>query len=192
MSEEEIKSLPTLTRSIADFARVNPLVNVTEDADGFAFNIAGQNNRYNSIYIDGSINNDQFGLADNGTDGGQTGAGPISLDAIEQLQVSVAPFDVRLSGFAGGAINVITRSGTNKVDASAYYLIRNQDLAGQTPSLENEAERESLPDFTSETFGFRVGGPIIKDKLFFFIAAEARRDEIPEPFDFLAYNGVST
>ncbi|MEM6768689.1 MAG: hypothetical protein AAF655_27365, partial [Bacteroidota bacterium] len=78
------------------------------------------------------------------------------------------------------------------VDASAYYLIRNQDLAGQTPSLENEAERESLPDFTSETFGFRVGGPIIKDKLFFFINAEAGRDEIPEPFDFLAYNGVST
>ena len=192
ISEEQIKSLPTLTRSIADFARVNPLVQVNEATDGFSFNIAGQNNRYNSIYIDGSINNDQFGLAASGTDGGQTGAGPISLDAIEQLQVSVAPFDVRLSGFAGGAVNVITRSGTNNVDASAYYLVRNQDLAGETPSLEDEGARESLPDFTSETFGFRVGGPIIKDKLFFFINAEARRDEIPEPFDFSAYDGTST
>ncbi|MEM8899917.1 MAG: TonB-dependent receptor [Bacteroidota bacterium] len=192
VSEEQIKALPTLTRSIADFARVNPLVNVSEATDGFSFSIAGQNNRYNSIYIDGSINNDQFGLAASGTDGGQTGAGPISLDAIEQLQVSVAPFDVRLSGFAGGAVNVITRSGTNNVEASAYYLVRNQDLAGETPSLENDDARTKLPDFTSETYGFRVGGPIIKDKLFFFINGEARADEIPEPFDFTAYNGAVT
>ncbi|MEM6804920.1 MAG: hypothetical protein AAF696_26215, partial [Bacteroidota bacterium] len=192
IDEETINSLPTISRSIADFARFNPLVNVGESSDGFSFSIGGQNNRYNAIYIDGSVNNDVFGLAGSGTDGGQTGAGAISLDAIEQFQVSVAPFDVRLSGFAGGAVNAVTRSGTNNVDASAYYFLRNQNFAGKTPGDIEEDDRTRLNDFSAQTFGFRVGAPIIKDKLFFFANAEFQRDEIPEPFIFSNYNGSST
>lgn len=193
VTEEDINSLPTISRSIADFVRVNPLVSVSEGNDGFSFSIGGQNNRYNAIYIDGSVNNDVFGLAGNGTDGGQTGASPISIDAIEQFQVSVAPFDVRLSGFAGGAVNTVTRSGTNNVEASAYYFLRNKNLAGKTPVFdEDNSDRTQLNDFSAQTFGFRVGGPIIKDKLFFFVNAEFQRDEIPEPFDFANYNGDAT
>ena len=192
VDEQTINSLPTISRSIADFARYNPLVNVSEGNDGFSFSIAGQNNRYNAIYIDGSVNNDVFGLAGSGTDGGQTGAGPVSLDAIEQFQVSVAPFDVRLSGFAGGAVNAVTRSGTNDVNASAYYFLRNQNLAGKTPGDVAQDDRTRLNDFSAQTFGFRVGAPIIKDKLFFFANAEFQRDEIPEPFNFGNYNGDAT
>ncbi len=156
INERTINSLPTVTRSIADFVRVNPLVDINEGTDGFSFSIGGQNNRFNAIYIDGSINNDAFGLAGSGTDGGQTGAGPISLDAIEQFQVSVAPFDVRLSGFAGGAVNIVTRSGSNDIDASAYYLLRNENLAGRFPGANTDGSR--LNDFSAETYGFRVGG----------------------------------
>ncbi|MCI4669425.1 MAG: TonB-dependent receptor [Bacteroidia bacterium] len=215
IGEEAINTLPTISRSIADFARVNPLVNVSEATDGFSFSIGGQNNRYNAIYIDGSINNDQFGLAASGTDGGQTGAGPISVDAIEQIQVSVAPFDVRLSGFSGGAVNAITRSGTNNWEGSAYYFLRNQGLSGLDPTRTGwndslnatQSTREfyeatygdsaratyrrdnRLADFTAQTYGFRIGGPIIKNKLFFFANAEFQRDIIPEPFNFDNYNG---
>ncbi|MEL6252780.1 MAG: carboxypeptidase regulatory-like domain-containing protein [Bacteroidota bacterium] len=192
IDEQTINSLPTISRSIADFARYNPLVNVGESNDGFSFSIGGQNNRYNAIYIDGSVNNDVFGLSGSGTDGGQTGASAISLDAIEQFQVSVAPFDVRLSGFAGGAVNAITRSGTNQVDASAYYFLRNESLAGKTPGDLPDDDRSRLNDFSAQTFGFRVGAPIIKDKLFFFANAEFQRDEIPEPFDFNNYLGDAT
>lgn len=185
--------LPTISRSIADFARANPLVSVAEGGDGFELNIAGQNERYNAIYIDGTINNDVFGLAGSGTDGGQTGAGPISIDAIDQIQVSVAPYDVRLSGFAGGAVNAVTRSGTNDFKGSAYYFLRNQDLAGKTPDFDLEDdERTRLNDFSAQTYGFRIGGPLIKNKLFFFVNAELQRDEIPEPFPFDQYNGDAT
>ncbi|MEM7657482.1 MAG: carboxypeptidase regulatory-like domain-containing protein, partial [Bacteroidota bacterium] len=196
ITEDDINALPTISRSIADFVRVNPLVSVNEGNDGFSFSIGGQNNRYNAIYIDGSVNNDVFGLAGSGTDGGQTGAPPISLDAIEQFQVSVAPFDVRLSGFAGGAVNTVTRSGTNKVEASAYYFLRNQNLAGRTPRFDGifaeDTNRTTLNDFTAQTFGFRVGGPVIKDKLFFFVNGEFQRDQVPDPFDFADYNGDAT
>ena len=193
VDEEIINSLPTISRSIADFTRYNPLVSVDEGNDGFSFNIAGQNNRYNAVYIDGAISNDQFGLAGSGFDGGQTGAGPISIDAIEQIQVSVAPFDVRLSGFAGGAVNAVTRSGTNDWIGSAYYLFRNESLAGKTPNNDLEDDqRERLDDFTAQTYGFRLGGPIVKNKLFFFVNAELQRDEIPTPFDFNDYNGDAT
>ncbi len=182
--------LPTISRSIADFARANPLVSVDEGGDGFELNIAGQNERYNAIYIDGTVNNDVFGLAGSGTDGGQTGAGPISIDAIDQIQVSVAPYDVRLSGFAGGAINAVTRSGTNEFQGSAYYFLRNEQLAGLTPDVDlDDEDRTRLNDFSAQTYGFRLGGPIIKNKLFFFVNAELQRDEIPEPFPFEGYNG---
>lgn len=177
IDEATINALPTVSRSISDFTRLNPLANIQGDA----IEIAGMNNRYNAIYIDGAVNNDVFGLAASGTNGGQTGVSPISIDAIEQFQVAVAPFDVTQSGFAGGSINAVTRSGTNEFEGSAYYFMRNQNLAGKTPTDDPEAVREKLDDFTAKTYGLRVGGPIVKNKVFFFANAELQREETPRP-----------
>ncbi len=194
---EDINNTPTVGRSIGDFARFNPQTTINEGNDGLEISIGGMNNRYNAIYIDGAVNNDVFGLAASGTNGGQTGVSPISVDAIEQLTVSVAPFDVRQSGFAGGSVNAVTRSGSNNIEGSAYYFLRNQDLAGKTPfedSQEDEPDfsRERLADFSSETYGFRLGGPIVKNKAFLFVNAEFQRDETPQPFEFDNYQGSFT
>ncbi|MFY0594127.1 TonB-dependent receptor [Roseivirga sp.] len=188
---QQINATPTVARAIGDFARFTPQATLDEGNDGFSISIGGQNNRLNSIYIDGAINNDIFGLAGSGTNGGQTGVSPISIDAIEQFQIQVAPFDVRVSGFAGGAINAVTRSGSNEVEGSAYYFFRNEGLAGKTPR-DGEGSRERLDDFSAETYGVRVGGPIIKDKLFYFVNVEQQRDETPQPFDFADYDGDAT
>lgn len=190
VDEKLINDVPTISRAIGDYARLNPLANITESDDGFSISLAGQNNRYNSIYIDGAVSNDAFGLAGSGTNGGQTGVNPISIDAIEQFQISIAPFDVRQSGFAGGAINAVTRSGTNNLEGSAYIFHRNESLAGKTPSdiLEDD-ERTKLADFSSTTYGLRLGGHIIKNKLFLFVNAEIQRDNTPQPFDISTYNG---
>ena len=186
---EKINSTPTVARAIGDFARFTPQATLSEGNDGFSISIGGQNNRYNAIYIDGAVNNDVFGLAGSGTNGGQTGVSPISVDAIEQFQIAVAPFDVRQSGFAGGSINAVTRSGSNNVEGSVYNFWRNESFAGKTPTDVEGADRERLADFSARTTGFRVGGPIIKDKLFFFVNAEIQRDETPQPFDLGTYEG---
>ncbi|MEM1003659.1 MAG: carboxypeptidase regulatory-like domain-containing protein, partial [Bacteroidota bacterium] len=189
-----INSLPNVGRSVGDFVRLTPQATIEEGDDGLAISIGGQNNRYNAIYIDGAVNNDVFGLAGSGTNGGQTGVAPISIDAIEQFNVNVAPFDVRQSGFAGGSISAVTRSGTNEFEGSVYGFFRNENLAGRTP-LENgqqTQDRELLEDFTAITTGLRLGGPIIKNKLFFFVNAEIQRDETPQPFNFDNYQGDIT
>ena len=200
ISTREINTLPTATRSLGDILRKTPQAQVSE---GGAISIAGQNNRYNSIFIDGAVNNDVFGLAGTGTNGGQIGINPISLDAIESFQVNIAPFDVRQSGFTGGAINAITRSGSNNWEGSAYYFTRNEKLAGKTPQAiidqidENNGsdpapDRERLDEFTTNLYGARVGGPIIKNKLFFFANVEVEREETPRPFDAANYIGSSS
>jgi len=189
ISERELNTMPSVTRGLGDFLRKTPQAQVSE---GGAISIAGQNNRYNSIFIDGAVNNDVFGLAGSGTNGGQIGVNPISIDAIESIQVNVAPFNVRQSGFTGGAINAITRSGTNEVKGSAYFYTRNQDLAGKTPVGISEDNREKLDDFTANLYGVRVGGPIIEDKLFFFVNAEIQREQEPRPFESDIYNGDSS
>ncbi len=179
---------PSASRSIADFVRTTPQARISEETDGFSISLAGQNNRYNAIYIDGAVNNDVFGLAGSGTNGGQTGVNPFSVDAIEAFQVSLAPFDVRVSGFSGGAINAITRSGTNNIEGSAYYFTRNENFAGQTPKGRRvNGEKGKLPEFTSETYGMRIGGPIIKDKAFFFLNYERQDDQVPQPFNIENY-----
>ncbi|WP_445383873.1 TonB-dependent receptor [Robiginitalea sp. IMCC44478] len=194
VTQRDIQTLPTTSRSIADFARITPQAQVTEGNDGFSISLAGQNNRYNAIYIDGAVNNDVFGLAGSGTNGGQTGVNPFSVDAIETFQINIAPFDVRQSGFSGGSINAITRSGSNEWEGSAYSFVRNETLAGKTPTaLTNEGdEREKLADFSALTYGARIGGPIIKDKLFFFLNYERQEDETPQPFNFSNYTGRSS
>lgn len=188
VSQRQVNTLPSISRNIADFARLTPQAKVTGDD---VISIAGQNNRYNAIYIDGAVNNDVFGLAGNGTNGGQTGVSPISLDAIESFQINVAPFDVRQSGFAGGSINAITKSGTNTLEGSVYGFLRNEKLAGKTPVklIGDDGTREKLDEFSSKTYGLRVGGKIIEDKLFYFVNYEHQNNETPQPFDISTYRG---
>ncbi len=188
IGEEDIENNPTVGRDIADFTRNIPSAYVANsDDDGPAISIAGQNNRYNSIFIDGTVSNDVFGLSAQGTNGGQTGATPISLDAIEQFQINLSPYDVSQGGFTGGAINAVTRSGSNKFTGSAYFFRRSQAFAGKTPlALQqyrpDNTSPERLPDFSNNRIGFRLGGPIIEDKLFFFVNGEMLRSETPRPF----------
>ncbi len=184
VTTEQIQSLPTIQRDLNDFTRLTPQANLTNGG----ISIAGVNNRFNAIYIDGAVNNDVFGLAASGTNGGQTNISPISLDAIDEIQVVVAPYDVKLGGFAGGGINAVTRSGTNEFEGSAYFLTRNERLAGRRASDDPNVERERLADFSANVTGFRLGGPLVKNKLFFFVNGEIERRETPAPFDFSEYN----
>ncbi|MET1258723.1 MAG: carboxypeptidase regulatory-like domain-containing protein [Flavobacteriaceae bacterium] len=191
ISQRQVATTPAASRSLADFVRLTPQAQLSEGDDGFSISLAGQNNRYNAIYIDGAVNNDVFGLAGSGTNGGQTGVNPLSVDAIETFQINIAPFDVRQSGFSGGSINAITRSGSNEFEGSAYYFTRGESLAGKTPpSLVGDGEeREKLADFSANTYGVRIGGPLVKDKLFFFVNYERGETEIPQPFNFSNYTG---
>ena len=190
ISNMDIQKMPTIERSIADFTRLTPQAKVSSSG---AISIAGMNNRYNAISIDGAVNNDVFGLSSQGTNGGQTGGTPISLDAIDQFQVVLAPYDVRQGGFTGASINAVTRRGTNEFEGSAYMLYRNESLAGKTPYKIQQVDslRKKLPDFAAKTYGARLGGAIIKNKLFFFLNAEFQRDETPKPFSFSDYTGDS-
>ena len=189
IDRERINSIPSISGDLNDFTRLTPQASVIGDG----ISIAGSNNRYNSVMIDGTINNDVFGLAANGMNGGQTGVSAISYEAIDQFQVVIAPYDVRMSGFAGGGINAVTKRGTNKFFGSAYYKFRNQGLAGKTPGEVDEGvSREKLADFKAMTYGLTIGGPIIKDKLFFFVNAEFQKDETPQPFDISNYTGKSS
>lgn len=195
ITEEDINLLPTLNRNLNDFTRLTPQAKTTF---GGGFSIAGMNNRYNAIYIDGAVNNDVFGLADNGTNGGQTGIAPISIDAIDQIQVVLSPYDVTLGGFAGGGINAVTKSGTNNLEGTAYYFIQNQKLAGKENGAFAEragiadGDRERLAEFNNKLYGLSLSGPLIKDKLFFFVNAELQDDVTPSPYDFGIYRGNST
>lgn len=174
-NQQRIENTPTISRDIYDVAKLSPLVSNSRLG---GVSISGINNRYNSFQIDGTVSNDVFGLAGSGTNGGQTGANPISMDAIQELQVSVAPFDVRQSGFTGGAINAITKSGTNQFHGSAYMYYTNQDMYSKYNRLQDYAE-DKLSQRSTKTYGATFGGPIIKDKLFFFASAEYKKTEAP-------------
>jgi outer membrane receptor protein involved in Fe transport len=167
VSTEQIETLPTVNRTLQDFARTNPYVNVdAQDISATRMYVAGKNNRYNSIQIDGAVNNDLFGLADTGTPGGQANAQAISLDAIQEIQVAVSPYDVRQGGFTGGGINAITRSGSNDIQGSVFYSRRDPSWVGDGPN------NNPISNFDAEQYGGRIGGRIIRDKLFFFVNGE--------------------
>jgi outer membrane receptor for ferrienterochelin and colicin len=187
---EAIENMPTLNRNLSDFTRLTPQASNATGGTSFG----GINNRYNAIYVDGAVNNDVFGLAGSGTNGGQTGISPFSIDIIDQLQVVLSPYDVTYGGFAGGGINAVTKSGTNKLQGTAYYFWQNQNLVGKTNGelidrlgLTGD-DRESVDDFSQNTIGFSLGGPIVKDKVFFFANAEIQNDETPAPFNVATYS----
>ena len=159
IQRQVIEQLPTINRSFSDYTRLTPQASGN---GGFG----GRDGRLNNVTIDGALFNNAFGLA--GTIGGQANAQPISLDAIDQIQVSIAPYDVRQGSFTGANVNAVTRSGTNKVSASVYGFYRDQKYVGKKIGDVNNP----VPTFNLKNFGFRVGGPIIKDKLFFFLNAE--------------------
>ncbi len=171
-----LESLPTISRSIGDFTRLTPQSNGN--------NLAGRNDLYNNIAIDGSLFNNSFGLA--GTVGGQTNSQPISLDAVQEIQVNLAPYDVRESGFTGGGISAVTRSGDNEFRGSVFGFFRSENLISKkvdTTTVKNL-------DLSQKQFGFRLGGPIIKDKIFFFVNAELDRRTDPGS-TFFANRGTS-
>lgn len=176
-SLNQIQNTPTVDRNIYDVAKLSPLVNESKIG---GISIAGTNNRYNSFQIDGMTSNDVFGLASSGTNGGQAGSNPISMDAIEQIQVVASPFDVRQSGFTGGAINAITKSGTNKWIGSAYTYYTDENMYGRWNQRTDK--KDKLTDQSTTTYGATLGGPIIKDKLFFFGNIEYKKNTYPTSY----------
>ena len=165
VTRQTIDALPTISRRIGDFTRLTP------QASGSSF--AGQDNRLNNITVDGSYFNNSFGLG--GQPGDRTGVAPISLDAIEQIQVNIAPYDVRQGNFTGAGVNTVTRSGTNQFTGSAYYFLRNQRYVGRQAGA--NAFNPGTFDFAQ--VGARLGGPLIKDKLFFFASYEEDKQTQP-------------
>ncbi|MBZ5557929.1 MAG: carboxypeptidase regulatory-like domain-containing protein, partial [Acidobacteriia bacterium] len=166
VTREDLATLPTISGRINDMARLSPEY-------GGSGTFAGQDNRMNNITVDGSYFNNSFGLA--GQPGDRTGVAPISLEAIEQVQVSVAPFDVRQGNFVGAGVNTVTRSGTNQWTGSVYHRLRNESFVGK--------EARGLPfnpgTFTTTDTGEWIGGPIVKNKLFVFEDFEKQEDTRP-------------
>ncbi|MFT5251086.1 MAG: hypothetical protein ACI87N_000056, partial [Flavobacteriales bacterium] len=178
IGRKELTSLPTISRSAEDFTRLEP------SASGGSF--GGRNDQYNSYSLNGAVFNNPFGL-DAATPGGQTGSQPISLDAIDQIQVATAPYDVTLSGFTGASVNAVTKSGTNEFHGTTYAFFRNQNLTGSKINGENIF----VPSLEQTQAGFSFGGPIIKNKLFFFANYEIdKRSDLGS--NFVANDGNGT
>lgn len=182
ISRQQIENLPTVNRSVQDFARLSTQANsYSNGGDGSPLGISfgGQNNRYNQFAIDGAMANDVFGLAASGTNGGQAGGNAISIEAIDQIQIVLNPYDVKQSGFAGGGINAITKSGTNDFHGAAYYLLQNENFVGKSPN----PAKAKYGKFNNDIYGIGIGGPIIKNKLFFYLNAEKTKRTSPIDFN---------
>ena len=159
ISGRDITSMPTVNRSITDVTRLSPY-----GGNGMSF--AGQDGRTANFTVDGANFNNNFGL----NDGLPGGGSPISIDAIEEMQVVISPYDVRQTNFIGGGVNAITKSGTNTFKGSAYVYHRNENMRGNMAAGQEVAGARDKDRNT--TYGFTLGGPIIKNKLFFFVNAE--------------------
>lgn len=170
VTRNEMDMLPTITRNINDFARLSPIAQVrssSTDGSPMGISFGGQSTRYNQFAIDGANSTDIFGLSSNGTNGGQAGINPIPFDAISQLQVILAPYDVTQGGFTGGGMNAVTRSGNNTLHGSAYGYYQDQSMVGKSITTNSK-----YPKFSNYQYGARLGGAIIKNKLFYFVNYE--------------------
>jgi len=179
VDQTAITNLPSLNRNFADFAATSPLVyntgNQGTTGSGTGVSIAGTSDRFNSLQVDGGTNGDLFSLASsNGAPGGANNSRPISVEAVQEYQVLIAPYDIRQGGFVGGLINAVTRSGTNEFHGSLFYSMQNENLVGPDTTGTRNAS-----DFTLRYYGFSLGGPIIRDRLHFFVAGEWRDQSQP-------------
>ena len=182
LTSQQIQDMPSIGHGIADVVRLNPQLTTTNSG---VMSFAGTNNRYNSFMIDGAANNDVFGLTSSGSNGGQAGTEPVSMETIEQIQVNVAPFDVRQGGFTGGAINAITKSGTNQFHGSVYGFGNNQELIGRKyPLQDGSGYATPYQEQQEYNAGITLGGPIVKDKLFFFANYERTNKQYPNNYGF--------
>jgi hypothetical protein len=175
------EGLPTISRSLTDIVRISPMFNTFgggSGADsGSVVSVAGSSYRYNSVQIDGAANNDLFGLASSaGVPGGTAETQPVSLDAIQEIQLVVSPYDVRQGGFSGGGINAVTKSGTNSLHGTAFFYGRNQNWVGK--GITNT----KISTLRHKQGGGSVGGPIVKNKAFFFGTADYERKQRPTGF----------
>lgn len=167
ISEHQLTTLPTINRSISDFTKLSPYA-------GGDNSFAGRDGRYNNVTIDGASLNNRFGLSSNNFPSGA--AQPISLDAIEEISVNVSPFDVKYSSFTGASINAVTKSGTNEFKGSAYTYQKPRGFIGSQID-DNPIANSDV--YRSNIYGLTIGGPILKNKLFFFISGEIENSEEP-------------
>ena len=162
ISNAQITNMPSISRSITDYTRLSPY-----GGNGMTF--AGQDGRTANFTVDGASFNNNFGLSSNLPGGGN----PISIEAIEEMQVVISPFDVRQTGFIGGGVNAITKSGTNTFQGSAYIYHQNENMRGD--AIEGEQISGAREKDRKTTYGFTLGGPIVKDKLFLFVNGEMQK-----------------
>ncbi|MES2276252.1 MAG: TonB-dependent receptor [Bacteroidota bacterium] len=179
ISRNQIDNLPTINRSLQDFTKLTP------SATPNGLNFGGRSSTYNNVTVDGALFNNSFGLS--GTLGGQTSSQPISLDAIEQIQVDLAPYDVRQGNFTGAGINTAVKSGTNEIKGTVYDYIRSKNLQGYQTGTAGIAKTP----FDYRQTGVSIGGPIIKNKLFFFVSGEQERISAPATAYVATAPGVS-
>ncbi|MBC7388213.1 MAG: TonB-dependent receptor [Opitutaceae bacterium] len=188
ISNVQIRELPTISRSITDFTRLTP------QSSNNSF--AGTNFRYNNITVDGAINNDAIGFSPSlggvgstsGMPGSSTRTQPLSLDAIETVSAQIAPYDTKIGNFTGGSINAVTRRGTNDVTGSVYAFGRNASITGPNNVSGDKSKMPS--SYYDYQTGFRVGFPLVKDKLFFFTNEEITRRQEPQFFGAGTSNSV--
>jgi hypothetical protein len=170
VNRQQIESLPTINRSLSDFTKLTPSAN-SNTVGGNSF--GGRSNLYNNVTVDGALFNNSFGLSN--TLGGQTNSQPISLDAIDQIQVDIAPYDIRQGNFTGAGVNTVVKSGTNTFKGTIYNYFRSPALTGYNAGPTTVAKTP----FDYRQTGLSLGGPIIKNKLFFFLSAEQERISQP-------------
>ncbi|HEV2750019.1 MAG TPA: carboxypeptidase regulatory-like domain-containing protein, partial [Gemmatimonadales bacterium] len=175
LSAQALSRLPNITRNFTDLIQTSPLAGTAQSSSS----VGGQNNRFNNIQIDGGVNNDVFGLASSGTPGGQANAHPISIEAIKEYQIQIAPFDVRQGSFTGGLVNGVTKSGTNQFHGSVFGYYQNQDLVG------TDTVGHKVTHFYTDQYGFSVGGPIIRDRVQFFASGDWQQRGLPFSSQFL-------
>lgn len=179
VSDSALRRLPTLNRNFTDFVALTPQVNVTDQNSGNGANAkisaVGVNNRYNGLQIDGATESDVFGLGATGQPGGAAQAKSIGIESVKEYQVLVTPYDVRQGNFAGALVNAVTKNGTNTFTGNAYYTTRNETFT---------RDQVYLPDFNQTQYGVTLGGPIVKDRVHFFVNPEfqTRVDPARGPF----------
>jgi len=163
-NRDAIDGIPTVNRSIADIAKLDPRVSINTGSSRYSeISVMGANNRFNDFTIDGVSFNDPFGLNANGFGSMRN---PIGMEFIDQISVDVTPFDVSRGNTTGGSIASVTKSGSNEFHGSVFFIQRDEDDIGDAP------DGTAFPEFSEETQGFTFSGPIIKDRLFFFVGYE--------------------